>query len=145
MVRRRSHHQQTTRRIQSPLAAQLNAGTEILERDSVKRSARRRGARFNRYGIHVEDHRDSPPRRRVNRPVRSRDAAERAGPPPPRRRPLGMTYGLIRLILVAQLASDVRVLLQAPIGAVSHWESVQVWAMYSDAIQMLLPSTAVAQ
>jgi hypothetical protein len=54
------------------------------------------------------------------------------------------SYGLTRLMRVAQLASDVRVLLQAPIGAVSHWLSVQVWAMYSEAIQMLLPSTAVA-
>jgi hypothetical protein len=141
-------HDRTTsrppRRPQIPSAARLDAGMEILRRDSVKPSARRRGARFNRYWIHEEHHRNSPSARGVNRPARSRDAAEHPGPPPPRRRPRVMTYGLIRLILVAQLASDVRVLLQAPIGAVSHWESVQVWAMYSEAIQMLLPSTAVA-
>jgi hypothetical protein len=75
---------------------------------------------------------------------RDRRPCQKRGRLQARRRPRGIPYGLIRLIRVAQLASDVRVLWQAPIGAVSHSASVQVWAMYSEAIQMLLPSTAVA-
>jgi hypothetical protein len=53
-------------------------------------------------------------------------------------------HGVTRLMRVPQLARAVRVAPQLPIGAVSHWVRVQVWLMYSEAIQMLLPSIAVA-
>ena len=48
------------------------------------------------------------------------------------------------LIRVPQLPSDVRVPPQAPNGGVSYWARVQVWPMYSLAIQIVLPSTAAA-
>ena len=53
-------------------------------------------------------------------------------------------HGVTRLMRVPQLARAVRVAPQLPIGAISHWVRVQVWLMYSEAIQMLLPSIAVA-
>jgi len=46
------------------------------------------------------------------------------------------------LIRVAQLASEVRVPPQLPNGAASYWARLQVWAMYSLAIQMVFPSKA---
>src|SRR6266702_6094823 len=70
---------------------------------------------------------------------------QRTGPPPSGGGgPVTYRYGLTRLMRVAQLAREVRVLPQAPIGAVSHWVRVPVWAVSSEGIQMLLPSTAVA-
>jgi len=53
-------------------------------------------------------------------------------------------YGLTWLIRVPQLARVVRVPPQLPNGAVWYCASVHVCAMYSLAIQMVLPSTAVA-
>jgi hypothetical protein len=53
-------------------------------------------------------------------------------------------YGLIFVTLVDQFPSDVRVLPQLPIGAVRYWLSVQVWAMYSEASQIELPSVRAA-
>jgi hypothetical protein len=53
-------------------------------------------------------------------------------------------HGWIRLIRVAQLASAVRVPPQLPNGVASYSARVQVCAMYSAAIQMFVPSTAVA-
>jgi hypothetical protein len=48
---------------------------------------------------------------------------------------------------VDQLPSETRVPPQVPKSAptpVLYWAKVQVWSTYSFAIQMLLPSTAVA-
>ena len=69
-----------------------------------------------------------------------------AGSGPPGRRVArnSAVQGWIRLIRVAQLASAVRVPPQLPNGAASYWASVQLCAMYSAAIQMFAPSTAVA-
>ena len=53
-------------------------------------------------------------------------------------------YGRSRLIRVPQFARAVRVAPQLPIGGVTYWASVHVCPMYSEAIQMLLPSTTAA-
>lgn len=58
--------------------------------------------------------------------------------------PLDPTYGVSLVIRVAQFANNVRVPPQLPIGRVRYTASVQVWEMYSEAIQMDFPSTAVA-
>ena len=48
------------------------------------------------------------------------------------------------LTRVAQLASEVRVPPHDPIAPVRYWFRVQVWAMYSEAIQIELPSVTAA-
>lgn len=53
-------------------------------------------------------------------------------------------YGVTRLIRVAQLARAVRVPPQLPMAPLRYCDSVQVWAMYSDAIQIELPSVTAA-
>src|SRR6266542_4237482 len=69
--------------------------------------------------------------------------ADRTGPPPPLGGgPVTDRYGSTRLMRVAQWAGEVRVLPRAPIGAARPCGSVQVCAMYAEAIHMLLPSTA---
>lgn len=70
----------------------------------------------------------------------------RTGPPAEADGPVGEAadQGLIRLIRVSQFASDVRVPPQLPNGVASYSASVQLCPMYSLAIQMLRPSTAVA-
>jgi hypothetical protein len=57
---------------------------------------------------------------------------------------MAIRYGLTSLKRVAQLASEVRVPPQLPIGAVSHCVSVQLWLMYSDAIQIVSPLPTAA-
>ena len=56
----------------------------------------------------------------------------------------GKYQGVSLLMRVAQLPRDARVPPQLPNGAVVYWAKVQVWAIYSEAIQMLLPSVAAA-
>ena len=83
-----------------------------------------------------------PPAAATPAPSRSRASQEAA-----RARPLASPdngYGLSLLSRVPQLASEVRVPPQAPIGGVSHCASVQVWAMYSEAIQIDVPSVTAA-
>lgn len=57
---------------------------------------------------------------------------------------LPTAYGVNLVSRVAQLAPKVRVLPQDPIGSDMSWDNVQVWAMYSDAIQTLVPSVSAA-
>ena len=45
---------------------------------------------------------------------------------------------------VFQLARLVRVPPQLPNGVASYWASVQVWPMYSEAIQMVFPDGTAA-
>ncbi len=54
------------------------------------------------------------------------------------------SYGVTCVIRVAQLPSDARVPPQLPKGAEMYWLNVQVCAMYSEAIQMVLPSATAA-
>jgi hypothetical protein len=63
-----------------------------------------------------------------------------------RSRPLQRShlYGLIWEMRVAQLPRLARVPPQVPNGAALYSAKVQVWAMYSDAVQMVSPSTAAA-
>src|SRR3989442_10496981 len=56
----------------------------------------------------------------------------------------GSAYGVNLLIRVSQLPRDVRVLLKLPNGEASYWSRVQVCPMYSEAIQMELPSATAA-
>jgi hypothetical protein len=53
-------------------------------------------------------------------------------------------YGLSSLKRVPQLPSAVRVPPQLPTGAANHCASVQVWLMYSEAIQIEVPSATAA-
>jgi hypothetical protein len=57
---------------------------------------------------------------------------------------LAHAYGVSLLILVNQLVSETRVPPQLPIGALTYWANVHVWPMYSEAIQMSLPSVHAA-
>ena len=71
-----------------------------------------------------------------------------SGPPPKGRPGIRFSYGATRLMRVPQFASDVRVLPHVNCGelgvSATYCWKVHVWPMYSEAIQIELPSTAVA-
>src|SRR4051812_15393263 len=95
-------------------------------------------------------HAAAPSRAGIQCPV---DGSPRRRMPPSRVGPAGGIrvprssddgHGVIFVRRVDQLASEVRVPPQLPIGGVRYCASVQVWAMYSEAIQIELPSVTAA-
>ena len=117
-----------------PLVRASSGG--VLERCRQEGGRSRGSRRTGRPGVVV-----------AVRPPRCGEAGrdgDGASPRSWRARARRLGHGVTLLMRVAQLASAVRVPPQLPIGPVRYSVRSQVWAMYSEAIQMELPSVTAA-